>query len=254
MTIDIHHINSAYGNKRVLHDISVRHIKAGDCLGLIGPNGSGKTTLFRCLAGLQACSGEVRVGEHCLQSSKRVLWSQTVAMMPQQYDAAIALSVFDSILLALKSQGNWRVSEDNLNAVEAVIDELGLGALAERPLHALSGGQKQMVALARLLVRKPPLILLDEPTSALDLHRQIAAMQTIRRIIGKHGISAIIIMHDLNLAAEYCDRLLLLDNGRLLLDDTPAKVLASAQLGETYRVQAALEKTARQTCYVDCWL
>lgn len=254
MTIDIHNISSAYGNKQILHDISVPAIEAGDCLGLIGPNGSGKTTLFRCLAGLQPCSGEVCVGERRLQSSKRAVWSQTVAMMPQQYDAAIALNVFDSILLALKSQGNWRVTPDNLAAVEAVIDELGLGALSERPLHALSGGQKQMVALARLLVRKPPLILLDEPTSALDLHRQIAAMQTIRRILQKHAISAIIIMHDLNLAAEYCDRLLLLGDGRLLLDGRPAQVLASAQLGETYRVQTALENTARQTCYVDCWL
>lgn len=254
MSIRISHIGTRYGQKTVLHDITVSDFQPGQCLGLIGPNGAGKTTLFRCLAGLQACTGDVDIGGKRLKNSTRTQWSRTVAMMPQQYDAAIALSVFDSILLALKSQGNWHVNDQDLAAVEEVIRELDLGALAERPLHALSGGQKQMVALARLLVRKPPLVLLDEPTSALDLHRQIAAMQTMRKVLNTHGISSIVIMHDLNLAAEYCDRLLLLGDGRLLLDDTPENVLASSALGDTYRVESAVEKTRRGTCYVDCWL
>lgn len=254
MSIHIRHISAHYGQKPVLHDISIADFHPGQCLGLIGPNGAGKTTLFRCLAGLQPCTGDVAIGDKALKTSTRTQWSRVVAMMPQQYDAAIALSVFESILLALKSQGNWHVEAKDLAAVEHVIAELDLGELAERPLHALSGGQKQMVALARLLVRKPPLVLLDEPTSALDLHRQIAAMQTMRNALNTHGISSIVIMHDLNLAAEYCDRLLLLDQGRLLLDDTPENVLSSPALAQTYRVQSALEKTRRGTCYVDCWL
>lgn len=255
MTIRIRHISARYGKTPILHDISIADIEPGVCLGLIGPNGAGKTTLFRCLSGLLPCEGDVEVGGKRLGSTSPTAWSRLVAMMPQQYDAAIALSVFDSILLALKNQArSWRVGDEELAAVESVIAELNLHELADHPLHALSGGQKQMVALGRLLVRKPPLVLLDEPTSALDLHRQIAAMQTMRTVLRTHGISSIVIMHDLNLAAEYCDRLLLLDRGRLLMEDDPESVLSSAQLSTTYRVHSALEKTRRQTCYVDCWL
>lgn len=252
--ITIKDISTAYGGQRVLDGVSVREIGAGECLGLIGPNGAGKTTLFRCLAGLQACTGEVAVGAKRLQATPRAAWSRVVGMMPQQYDANIALNVFDSILLSLKSQGNWRVNGQDLQAVDKVLADLGIAHLSEKPLYALSGGQKQMAAIARLLVRDTPFVLLDEPTSALDLHRQIAVMQTIRKVLRERRIAGIVIMHDINLAAEYCDRLLLLGEGRMMADDVPEKVLAHEKLAELYRVHTALENTARATTYLDCWL
>lgn len=243
-----------YGHKQVLFDVSVTGIQSGELIGLIGPNASGKSTLFRSLAGLLPCRGEVRVGDKTLRQTPNALWSQTVGMMPQQYDVQIALTVFDSILLALKSHGGWRVDSADLQRVEVTLSALNLDHLAGRQMYELSGGQKQMVAMARVLVRQPPLILLDEPTSALDLRHQLSAMQTIKASIQEQNIACMIALHDLNLAAAFCDRLLLLRNGELLLDGQPETVLANPVVGQTYGVNLQLERTQRDTCFVDAFL
>lgn len=245
---------TAYGKQQILHDISIDAIRSGELIGLIGPNASGKSTLFRSLAGLLPCRGEVSVDEQLLHQAPNALWSQKVGMMPQQYDVHIALTVFDSILLALKSHAGWRVQSQDLQRVEEVLDALKLTHLAERQMYELSGGQKQMVAMARLLVRRPPLILLDEPTSALDLHHQLSSMQMIKQLITGSQRAAMIALHDLNLACAFCDRLLLLQDGHLVLDGKPSEVLASPMVGETYGVGIALEKTQRDTLYVDAFL
>lgn len=250
----ISHLSTSYGRNQVLFDVCIDGIRAGELVGLIGPNASGKSTLFRSLAGLLPCQGEIRVAEQTLHSTPKAKWSQVVGMMPQQYDVHIALTVFDSILLALKSHAAWRVQQQDLQRVEYVLDVLKLSHIAERQMYELSGGQKQMVAMARILVRRPPLILLDEPTSALDLRHQLSAMHITKRLVQDKNIAAIIALHDLNLASAYCDRLLLLQNGRLLLDGKPADVLASPLVSETYGVAIQLENTRRDTLYVDAFL
>lgn len=254
MTIHIQNINAGYGKKNIIENVSLSPIEPGEFIGLIGPNAAGKSTLFRCLAGFHSCQGEVSIHGHRLGKIHKAQWNKLVGMMPQHYDASIALTIFDSILLALKSHGDWRVSEDNLNAVEEVLKDLNITHLANTMLHSLSGGQKQLSAIARLLVRRSPLLLLDEPTSALDLHRQLDVMHVIRNLLRKCKIAAIIIMHDLNLAAEFCDRLVLLDKGKIQIEGTPETVLAHPIVAQTYQVNIALEKTSRRTYYADRWL
>lgn len=198
--------------------------------------------------------GEVIVDGKSLHKTPKALWSKVVGMMPQHYDVHIALSVFDSILLALKSHGGWRVNENDLKLVERVLDTLNLNHLSEKQIYELSGGQKQMVAMARILVRKPPLILLDEPTSALDLNYQLSSMTTIKKVTQQQGLRSIIALHDLNLAAAFCDRLLLIKQGHLLLDGKPKEVLSNPLVKETYNVNINLENTSRNTYFVDAFL
>ena len=253
-TAYIHQLNVHYAQKQVLFDININNLQAGKLIGLIGPNASGKSTLFKALAGIIKSQGDVVVNQQSLAKTPAKLWSQTVGMMPQQYSVYIALKVFDSVLLALKSNTNWRVKEEELQFVEKTLISLNINHLAERQIYELSGGQQQMVAMARLLVRKPPMILFDEPTSALDLKHQLASMQTIKNITQQQGIISIIALHDLNLAAAFCDRVLLLKRGRLVLDDSPQQVLSHPILESVYDVNIQLEKTQRNTLFVDAFL
>lgn len=250
----IQHLCAAYGKNQILKNIHIETIKTGELVGLIGPNAAGKSTLFRALAGLIKSTGKIEVGAQNIRHCPVAKWSNIVGMMPQQYEVQIALTVFDSVLLSLKSHGHWRVDAEDLARVDSVLQSLNLQHLSARELLHLSGGQKQMVAMARILVRQPPLILLDEPTSALDLHHQIAAMQTIKNISQNNHHACIIAMHDLNLAAAYCDRLLLINNGEILLDGSPREVLGDSIVAQTYGVHIQLENTRRNTCFVDAYL
>lgn len=250
----IENLCAGYGKNKILKNINLNTIKAGELIGLIGPNAAGKSTLFRALAGLIKSTGNISVAGQNINHCPAAKWSNIVGMMPQQYDVQIALTVFDSVLLSLKSHGHWRVEAEDLARVNSVLQSLNLQHLSSRELLQLSGGQKQMVAMARILVRQPTLILLDEPTSALDLHHQIAAMQTIHNISKNNASSCIIAMHDLNLAAAYCDRLLLINNGEVLLDGSPRDVLGDSIVAKTYGVHIQLENTRRNTCFVDAYL
>lgn len=174
--------------------------------------------------------------------------------MPQAFGCNAALTVFESVLLALKQTTGWRVEAENLEKVAETLSELGLGHIADRGLANLSGGQAQMVAMAQTLVRAPKVVLLDEPTSALDLHHQLSIMTAVRQSALAKDIIVFAALHDLNLAAEFCDRLILIRDGRILADGDPEQILAMPEIGETYRVKTSLETTSRGSFYVDAEL
>jgi iron complex transport system ATP-binding protein len=177
-----------------------------------------------------------------------------VAYLPQSYDCHAALTVFESILLALKHNTSWRVTARDLNLVDNIIQQLSLEHLANNDLSDLSGGQKQMAAVARTLVRKPDIVLLDEPTSALDLHHQLSIMSMVKKMALEEKFTVIAALHDLNLAAEFCDELILLRKGEVIAQGIPENILSHHDLGNTYQVQTQLEKTQRQSLYVDVQL
>ncbi len=250
----ISNLSASYGRKQILFDITIPDLKPGELVGIIGPNAAGKSTLFKSLAGMLPIKGEINIAGADLKKTSTADWSNIVGMMPQQYNVQIALSVFESVLLALKSHGHWRVTDENLQAVAKTLDVLKISHLAERKIYELSGGQQQIVAMARLLVRDLPMILFDEPTSALDLHHQLNSMQTIRQLTQDRNIISLIALHDLNLAATFCDRLVLIRQGHIMLDGKPQEVLSHAHIEDVYGVNVRLEKTARDTLFVDAFL
>ena len=255
MTLSFQDVSVSYGKNKVLRNLSFDPLRAGQMVGLIGPNAAGKSTLFKTIAGLiRPKAGEILLdGTDLMRQGRRVRASR-VAYMPQACCCGAFLSVFESVLLALKQTSGWRVKDENIAHVEATLRDLELLHLAERGLSELSGGQAQMVAVARTLVRNPELVLLDEPTSSLDLHHQLSIMMAVRQAISSRGITGMVALHDLNLAAEFCDRLMLIRAGEILADGLPGQVLASPDVNDTYRVETTLEQTRRGSLYVDARL
>lgn len=255
MSLVVENLSAGYGRTRVLHDVTLAPIKPGQFVGLIGPNASGKSTFFKTLCGLlRPSSGTIRLDDTDLARLRRRDRARLISYMPQAYGCNAMLTVYESVLLALKQTTGWRVETDNLDRVSATLATLGLTHLSDRGLGDLSGGQAQMVAVAQTLVRDPAIVLLDEPTSALDLHHQLAIMASVRREMQARGTIVMAALHDLNLAAEFCDRLILIRDGCVVADGMPEDILSLPQIGETYRVRTALERTGRGSFYVDAQL
>jgi iron complex transport system ATP-binding protein len=255
MTLAIENIKAGYGKTQVLHDITIKDIQGGAFVGLIGPNASGKSTLFKALAGLVVpSSGKIKIGNDDVTHLRRRDRARRVAYMPQAFGCNALLTVFESVLLALKQTTGWRVKSDNLDRVSSTLDTLGLSHLASRGISDLSGGQAQMVAVAQTLVRAPEVILLDEPTSALDLHHQLSIMTSIRTEIDRKKPVVLAALHDLNLATKFCDRLVLISDGNILADGPSDEILALLEIGQTYKVETDLERTGRGALYVDARL
>lgn len=255
MTLDIRELTAGYGRKAVLENISVQTIAPGSFVGVIGPNAAGKSTLFKTIAGLiKPLAGAIHLDSGSLSHLSRRDRARAIAYMPQAYGCNALLTVFESVLLALKQTSGWRVNRDNLTRVSSTLAALRLSHLADRGISDLSGGQAQMVAVAQTLVRSPRMVLLDEPTSALDLHHQLSILGSIRSQMQARGTIVMAALHDLNLAAKFCDRLILLNQGRILADGSPQEVLSLDAIGETYRVKTSLETTQRGSLFVDATL
>lgn len=255
MTLSIDHIQAGYGKKIVLEDVCVSDIDNGAFVGLIGPNAAGKSTLFKTLAGLVTPkAGSITLDGDDITHLRRRDRSRRIAYMPQAFGCNALLTVFETVLLALKQTSGWRVQSENLDRVSDTLSALGLSHLSARGIADLSGGQAQMVAVAQTLVRAPRVILLDEPTSALDLHHQLSILTSVKAEMARQKPIVIAALHDLNLAAKFCDRIVLLRDGKILADGLPENILALPDIGETYKVETDLERTKRGALYVDARL
>lgn len=153
------------------------------------------------------------------------------------------MTVFETILLAKKHLNSWRVGDEDIEAVSDMLCELNIEHLAQTYISDLSGGQQQMASLAQAFIREPDIFLLDEPTSALDLRHQLQIMHTVRKVTHERNTTTFVALHDLNLAARYADRLILMREGKIIEDGSPSQVLASAQLGDTYGVSIEMYET-----------
>jgi iron complex transport system ATP-binding protein len=231
----------SYGARKVLSALTLAHAQPGSVIGVLGPNGVGKSTLLRAIARLVPSRGEVRLGAMDLLHCRRDQHLRSVAYLPQSLPQATTLRVLELTSAALRATCPELQAGEREARVHAVLAELQLLPLALQRLDQLSGGQRQMVGLAQVLVRRTPLMLLDEPTSALDLRWQMHTLHAMRKAARERGAIACIAMHDLNLAARTCDRLVLLGPQGLLADGAPATVLRSELLREAFRVEARIE-------------
>ena len=255
MKLEIRNLSAGYGNRLVMKNVSLAPINERTFVGVIGPNAAGKSTLFKTVSGLiRPREGSIHFGGTDLSTISRRARAQAIAYMPQSFGCNALLTVYESVLLALKQTSGWRVRADNLDRVSQTLSSLRLSHLADRGIADLSGGQAQMVAVAHALVRAPQMVLLDEPTSALDLHHQLSILGAVRREMNSRNMIVMAALHDLNLAAEFCDWLILVNNGRILAEGAPEEVLALPQISETYRIEASLETTRRGSLYVDASL
>ncbi|WP_129668529.1 ABC transporter ATP-binding protein [Phytoactinopolyspora endophytica] len=227
-------ISFAYGDVQVLDSIRL-HADSGRVVGLIGPNGSGKTTMLRTLyAALEPRAGTVDVDGEPVASLKPRDLARRLAVVMQEGDSELPLTAADVVLLGRAPHLSTfeRHTRDDFEIAADSLTRVGARHLAQRPFARLSGGEKQRVLIARALAQRAGHLLLDEPTNHLDIRFQHDVLQLVRAL----GVTTVVVLHDLNLAARYCDEVVLLDDGRVVAAGTPDTVLRSELLEPVYQI------------------
>ncbi len=214
MTLDVRDIRIGYDGRMVLHGLDFQ-VKQGQVLTIIGPNGVGKTTLLRCInAMLKPQTGTVLIENADVFKMRAGEIAKRMGYVAQRNDAG-RMTAFDAVLLGRKPHLRWRVSDEDLRKVDAALNQLDLKHLALRHIDEMSGGELQKVCIARALVQEPAVLLLDEPTSSLDLKNQLEILRIIQHIVHEHQLTAVMTMHDLNIAIRFSDALLCLKDGSI---------------------------------------
>jgi iron complex transport system ATP-binding protein len=224
-----------YGGAVAVHGVS-ESAADGEWVGLIGANGAGKSSLLRAVAQLVRYDGTVRVGGQPLGELPTRRRARLVAYVPQQPELPAGMSVLDYTLLGRTPHiGYFGVeSKQDRRRCAELLDRIGLAELADRLLSTLSGGELQRAVLARALAQDAPVLLLDEPTSALDLGRRVDALELVDELRRERGLTVLSAMHDLTLAAQFADRLVLLADGRVAASGPPVSVLDEGLLSESF--------------------
>ncbi len=230
--------NLCWGVKRktIVSDVSLS-VAPGETLGLIGPNGSGKSSLLRLLAGLRKpLSGRVQINGHDVARTHRRALSRQVAFVQQNAATDTNVTVRDVVRLGRtphrSALSGW--SETDEAAVATALDRVDMAGRLSQPWQTLSGGERQRVHIARALAQTPQVMFLDEPTNHLDIHHQIEILRMVRDL----DLTSIVALHDLNLAAMFCDRIVVLEAGAVRACGTPEAVLTQSLLRDVFRVDA----------------
>ncbi|MFF2788817.1 ABC transporter ATP-binding protein [Streptomyces sp. NPDC058049] len=228
-------------NGRTLVDRVSLHVAPGEVLALAGPNGAGKSTLLRTFYRvLRPTSGHVLLdGEDVWRMPGKRL-AQRLAAVLQESAGDFELTVYEVVAMGRTPHKRAFAGDDadDRDIITGSLAELDVAALAHAPFDRLSGGEKQRVLIARALAQRTGTMVLDEPTNHLDLRHQLDALRLVRRV----GVTAVIALHDLNLAASFCDRICVLDGGRVVATGTPEEVLTRDLLADVYRVEAEVSR------------
>ncbi|MDN5746364.1 MAG: ABC transporter ATP-binding protein [Nocardioidaceae bacterium] len=232
--LDVAGVSFGYRRTSVLADATFR-APSGRLVGLLGPNGCGKSTLLRCIAGvLRPRCGTITLGETDLIGLRRLERARLVAYVPQHIAGGHSLSVADAVQLGRTPHMGMRPTAEDRHQVERAIEALGLVPLARRKVDELSGGQQQKVLIARAIAQQPRVLLLDEPTSALDLAAQVETLTQVLRLLDEEDLGGAMAIHDINLAARFCDRIATLRAGRVGEEGSPLDVLTAPTVERVY--------------------
>jgi iron complex transport system ATP-binding protein len=238
----IESLSAGYDKVPVLKDVSLS-VEQGNICALMGRNGSGKTTVLRCInAILKPMKGSVVADGRSVHSLSRIEIARLISLVPQGIQAAFSFSGLEMILMGSAARINaWSSpGKKEIQKAMEVLDEVGIPALAHRPFNQLSGGERQLIMLARALFQNAPIMLLDEPNSHLDFSNQHRMMGLMRDIVKKRGVTALISLHDPNLTLHYCDQAVMLKEGRVIAhgptDDVMENETLRHVLGENIQI------------------
>ena len=237
--LKIENLTVAYDSRRILHGVSL-HVDSGEIVALIGPNGAGKSTLIRAVSGVVPIeSGEVWIDGQSLKRLSTMARARQLAVVPQARNLPPAFTVYESILLGRTPYLGWlgRAGPADHERVRYALERTQMMSLAERRVGELSGGEQQRVLLARALAQDTPVLLLDEPITHLDLQHRERLIRLIRELAMHKELAVLMVLHDLNLASMYADRIALLVEGRFEAIGTPAEVLTETNLTRVYEIR-----------------
>lgn len=237
-----HGSNSSNAGEDTLKGVSFE-APEGQMTAILGPNGSGKTTLFKCIAGLwRPRQGEIRFGDRDLTRLSHSEKARLIAVVPQEHDPPFPYTVFDIVLMGRASHIPLfsTPSARDTAAAEAALGRIGIAALRNRPYTKISGGERQLVLIARALTQEAPLLLLDEPTSHLDFRNQILVLEKVRGIVWQKGLTVLMTLHDPNLAMQFSDHVVMIENGSILAQGPPVEVLTAENMKHMYTLDVSI--------------
>ena len=236
--LEVQSLTVGYANYEVLRDVSIS-IDSGEILAVVGPNGVGKSTLIRAVSGINLIrSGRVLVDGQDVTRLSAQLRARFMAVVPQARELPAAFTVYQTVLLGRTPYLSWlgKAGMRDHAVVSLSLKRTDLAGMAERRIGELSGGEQQRVLLARALAQDTPILLLDEPTTHLDLQHQSNLLNLVRLLVQEKNLCVLMVLHDLNLAGLYADRVALMANGGVFAMGEPAKVLTAQNLTTVYRI------------------
>jgi iron complex transport system ATP-binding protein len=235
----------SYDNRVAVANVSLT-LSAGDITAIIGPNGAGKSTLLRALNGqIRPVSGIISIDGRPLERLSRRSISRCIAVVAQEAELRFPVTVLEFVLggrfaWATNSGWGWETERD-LQVAHAVLSETELSELSGRLMNELSGGERQRALMARALATEAPILLLDEPTANLDLSHQATLLALVRNRCDRHQASALVVTHDINLAAQFADRLLVMKDGEAVHSGSPLEVLTPEILRDVFEVKVLVD-------------
>ena len=234
--LEINAISITYEQTPILKNVSLS-VGAGEIVAVIGPNGAGKSTLLKAVSGtLPRRAGSVKINGREVARRPESERARHIAVVPQARALPGAFTVYQTVLLGRTPYLGWlgRAGQTDLDHVHRALTQTDSRALADRAIHTLSGGEQQRVLLARALAQNTPVLLLDEPTSNLDLQYQYSFLSLVRELATGKGLAVLVVLHDLNLAGLYADRVVLLAGGEVRAVGSPGEVVTEANVREVY--------------------
>ncbi|NHV96669.1 MAG: ABC transporter ATP-binding protein [Thaumarchaeota archaeon] len=244
VTLDICGVECYYGSVKVLENVRFT-IGSGELVGLLGPNGSGKTTLLKAISGaLRPKAGAVYLNEAEIFGMKSREVARNIAVVPQNTDVNFDFTALDIVLMGRHPHlSRFKLeSEKDLTVAKNAMKLTNTWHLAERRISELSGGERQRVIIARALAQEPKVLLLDEPTTHLDINSQLEIMDLLKELCIQRGLILLTVFHDFNLAARYCDTIILLNKGKIVSIGRVDEALTSENIKKVFQVDAVVKK------------
>ena len=241
LAVDIDDVSVSLGGARVLESVSLT-VEPGRFVGLVGPNGAGKTTLLRTINGrVDPDAGSVEIGGRPVASRSSRSIARQVATVPQRTELAFPFPVRAIVEMGrFPHRSRLGLADPGADRIEWAMERTGIADLADRPVTETSGGERQRVLLARALAQDAPVLLLDEPTASLDVNHQVRTLDLVRELVDGEGRTAVAAIHDLELAARFCDELVLLAGGEVRAAGSPGSVLTEASVEAAFETAAAI--------------
>ena len=243
MTLKVKELCCGYGNKLIMENVSFE-LKLGEILCLLGPNGVGKTTFFKCLLGfIPAKEGEIILAGKNIKNISRRELAKKIAYVPQAHSSSFAFKVFDVVLMGRTAYSSYFSSHNKKDEIIAYqsLEELGITHLANKPYTEISGGERQMVLIARALAQKAKFLIMDEPTSNLDFGNQVKVLNQIKKL-SKKNIGIIMTTHSPDHVFLCATKAIVFDKGKLTKVGTPEEVVTETMLKNMYQVNVKVEE------------
>jgi len=242
LTLVVDGCSFSYSSQLVLDQISMQ-ISKGEVVSIVGPNGSGKSTFLRCICRvLQPKGGVVYLNNQDVAHLRPRELARLLGYVPQSGAEVFPLTVYEAVLLGRKPYLSWRVGPKDREIVDRILRFMKIEEFALKYINEMSGGEKQRVFIARALAQEPEVLLLDEPTSNLDIKHQLEVLGLLQKFAHEGGMSVIMVLHDLNLASRFSEKLVLLNEGKIFASGPPAEVLNPSNIRAVYDVEAAVEQ------------